>query len=413
MEPEPAPALCLDLTRLARRIGRGALTGIDRVELAWARYLLTHPGPAFGLVRTTLGFHLLDRSGIRALTSWAEGQEIPKRRDPLWLLRQMRGTETGRKVEVALSALALARCHRLGLSRMLARHLPPAVIYLNTGHSNLHLRVMRAVKRVKGAKIGVLIHDTIPLDHPATQRPGTAEAFLEKLRIVSAHADRVFYVSAASQRAAERHFAKLGRIPPGQSAPITIDPPQPGPLPLELKRAPTSPYFVTLGTIEPRKDHALLLDIWEDLAALGGACPELWIIGRRGWQNDEVFQRLDRLKAEGSLKILELNDLSDGAALALVKGARALLMPSRAEGFGLPILEAMALGTPVLACDLEAYTETAGDYAVYLPPGDRYSWGKMILAMVTDPDLGRKPARAPLGWDQHFNHVLASPWSQV
>ena len=85
--------------------------------------------------------------------------------------------------------------------------------------------------------------------------------------------------------------------------------------------------------------------------------------------------------------------------------ARALLQPSRAEGFGLPAAEAAARGVPVLCLPLPATREVLGDYPVYLPPGAAYPWAAAIRALCAAP-AARVP-RVPPGWDEHFDRLFA------
>ncbi|MDT9702392.1 glycosyltransferase, partial [Streptomyces sp. P17] len=91
------------------------------------------------------------------------------------------------------------------------------------------------------------------------------------------------------------------------------------------------PRFVTLGTIEPRKNHALLLDVWDSLPP---PRPQLVVIGRRGWADQALFARI-----AATPDVAEFNTLDDGQVAAVLTGAQALLMPSFAEGFGLPLTE--------------------------------------------------------------------------
>jgi glycosyltransferase involved in cell wall biosynthesis len=406
----PRAAYCLDLSRLLRRLGHGPLTGIDRVEMAWLRYLVALEAPVFGLMRTSLGFVLLDRDGMAEFAAWVEGAPPIPGRDPLKPFRWLRNPAS-RLAESALSALALDRAHRLALPRMLSRQLPPGTHYLNVGHSNLRPRALEAWHSLTGARIAVMIHDTIPLDFPGSQRPGSVEGFRARLRAVAHEADLAVYVSAAARAAAEPHLIRAGRVPPGLVAPLGIDPPLPDPAALPPGLPPAGRYFVTLGTIEPRKDHALLLDIWENL---GPGAPPLLVLGRRGWANAEVFRRLDALAATPGSPVREIAGLGDGGVAVLVAGAAALLMPSRAEGFGLPVAEAMALGTPVLATDLPVYREFAGDYPVYLPPGALYSWREAIRGMPAPSQRQGRSAGLGQGrrpdWADHFNLVLSAAW---
>jgi glycosyltransferase involved in cell wall biosynthesis len=154
---------------------------------------------------------------------------------------------------------------------------------------------------------------------------------------------------------------------------------------------------VALGTIEPRKNHALLLDAWE---GMGPQAPWLVICGARGWRNAATFARLDRHPP----RVREAAGLTDGAVAALLQGARALLFPSLAEGYGLPLVEAAALGTPVVCSDLPICREVAGPGADFLDPRDPEAWAAAVMRLKDDTSP-RKRMVAPL-WEQHFNIAL-------
>ncbi|WP_300515329.1 glycosyltransferase family 1 protein [Aliiroseovarius sp.] len=392
---EPARARCLDLTRLVSRVGRGPWTGVDRVEAAYVRELLTRSDPLYGLVRTSMGFVLLERAGVQALwdrLTGATGWGAPDLLSRLFL----RSSDARRAAESDLRRLSLARAGRGGLQAMLKRHLPPATTWLNVGHSNLQRHVFEAF-HAAGARTSVLVHDVIPLDLPAFQRPGTVEDFRARMRRVSALADLVIYNSGQSRADAERYFASWGRVPDGIVSHLGITPPRPTTAPV----SPDRPYFVTLGTIEPRKNHALLLAVWDRLAQDMEVSPELVIIGSRGWNNDAVFARLDEKPAH----VTELNGLDDGQVAALVRDARALLFPSFAEGFGLPPAEALALGTPAVVNDLPVYREILGNMAIYADARDMYSWTKIITGLATGSEARQEAAELPT-WQDHFNLVL-------
>ncbi len=399
------PARLLDLTRLMSRVGGGAMTGIDRVEAAYLSHLSAEPEPLFALVRTALGFVLLDREGVEALHSCLSGRAAWGSADLLSRLTHRRAPMR-RRAESDLRRLALARSGRKGLARMLARHLPAGAVWLNVGHANLSDDVFAAI-HAAGGRAHVLVHDMIPLEYPEYQRPGTVPLFERRMRAVARAADLVIYNSAASRRDAERYFSGWGRVPPGLVAHLGIEVPEPAPEALPAGLDLATPYFVALGTIEPRKNHALLLDIWEDLTAHGPA-PNLYIVGNRGWNNQAVFARLDA-RPRG---VIELDRLSDGAVAALLQGARALLFPSHAEGFGLPPCEAHALGVPVVASDLPVLCEILGNIPIYASPADMYSWRKTIQALAEETDARRSPgAMQDTGpalptWEDHFNLVL-------
>lgn len=387
----------LDVTRLVSRAGL-LPTGVDRVELAYLRALTADGGsPVFGLCRTALGFVLLDRIGLLALGQAVASRDFG-RAD--WVSRlNRRLTPAARLGQSFVRRHAVARSTRRGLPRLLA-HVPDGFTWFNVGHSNLTDAVCRAIRAQPGARLSVLLHDTIPLDWPDMQRPHSVAAFAAKLRVAQRHADRIICTSAACAADVTRHMTPLGRVPPIVTAHLGVDPQRPAPEEIPPGVMPLRPYFMVLGTIEPRKNHALLLDIWDDW---GPGAPDLLICGRRGWRNADVFARLDA----GVPHVREVAGLSDGAVAALLTGARGLLFPSLAEGFGLPPLEAASLGAPVICADLPACRELLGDSAVYADPKDHYRWKNESarLAVATAPD--RRTAFVPPVWAAHFRVVLS------
>lgn len=393
-----ASARLLDLTRLVSRLGRGPLTGIDRVELAYLDHFLGSDLPLFGLVRSTVGWLLLDRSGCDNLARLTRGEMALPQAGWLGRLTQRRNPIRA-QAETAARRVAIARAARPFLGRLL-RHLPPESRYFNVGHSNLGADSLAALAPLQPV---VLIHDTIPLDHPHLARPDTVEPFRQRLAAVAAHASAVIHLTKAQRRLTEAQLARLGRVPPAIVAPlgVTVATPAPTALPpgLSLER----PWFLCLGTIEPRKNHDLLLDIW---AQLGPDAPQLFIVGHLGWAAAATRTRLQALPPDGPVRVL--SGLSDGAVAALMSGAAALLAPSLAEGFGLPPIEAAILGTPVIATDLAVTREMLGDKAVYLDPADIYSWLETIrrAAGTTRRDAGRQEYIAPT-WAAHFKTVLS------
>lgn len=376
------------------------MTGIDRVEFAYLTHLARLETPLFGLVRSAAGWLLLDGPGCAGLADLARGTaELP----PADLLSRLlhRHDRLRARAETAARQVAVRRAARPGLPRLL-RHLPEGTSYLNVGHANLGDRALGALAR-GGLRVSVMIHDTIPLDHPHFARPGTAEPFRARLAAVSAHATRVIHLTHATRQGTEAHLARMGRLPPGLVAPIGVEPahPDPGALPPGLDLG--APFFVTLGTIEPRKNHALLLDVW---AQLPPPVPRLFILGNRGWADAGLLARLDALPVGGAVQVL--HGLPDAAVAALLGRAQALLAPSLAEGFGLPPVEAASLGTSVIAADLPVTRELLGNKAVYLPATDIYSWVETIVRQLAQPQsAGDKTPWQPPTWAVHFKTVLS------
>lgn len=368
--------------------------------------------PVYGLAATAAGSVLLDRSGMEAFRRRTEGDTPWGPPDLIGRLSR-RLPEARRRAEADLRRLALAWAPGPGTGRLLRRHLPTGTAYLNVGHSNLTSRTLRAAQAVPEGRSVVLIHDTIPLDWPEHQRPGTPEQFEQRLRAVAAQADLVVTPSEDTRSNVSRHCQAMGRVPEIVVAPLGIETIRADAAGLPDGLPPDRPYFICVGTVEPRKNHALLLDVWERLHAdhHEADVPVLLIAGRRGWRNEEVFARLDSLPLVGRT-VLELSDLDDGALAALISGARALLQPSLAEGFGLPPYEAARLGVPSVCAPLAVFREGLGDAPVYADPGDLYQWKNAIERLAPDGSPLRAESCAALTriglpeWPDHFRTVL-------
>jgi glycosyltransferase involved in cell wall biosynthesis len=374
------------------------MTGVDRVEAAYLDHLTATDLPVFGIVRLAAGFALLDRAGMHALCDLVAGHRALAKADLtshlLWHRQPQRAM-----AEAAVRRLALRRCWSVGLTRTLRHHLRPGFQYLNVGHSNLSGHVMTALRSAGAGQVAVLVHDVIPLDHPEYTRRGVPAVFRRKMGAVAGHADLVIHTTDAARARTEAHLARLGRVPPGLTAPLGVPTPQPAPGAHPGITEPDRPYFVILGTIEPRKNHALLLDVWDqfDIPA------RLLVIGRKGWADPALFRRI-----EVNPRVSLIQNLPDGDVAAILAGARGLLFPTFAEGFGLPPVEAALLGVPVICSDLPVLREVLKDYPVYLGPTDPYSWGREIK-LLADAPARPEPRIVPgasFEWAAHFDKVF-------
>jgi glycosyltransferase involved in cell wall biosynthesis len=148
----------------------------------------------------------------------------------------------------------------------------------------------------------------------------------------------------------------------------------------------TRPYVLSVGTLEPRKNLPLLLRAFERLLARTGrpsAELDLVTVGGRGWRDRELRADLQRSLATG--RVHAVGYVPEEDLVALYGGAELLAYPSHFEGFGLPSLEAMACGTPVVASDVSALREVGGGAAVLVPVGDADALAARIAELVEDP----------------------------
>jgi len=380
-----------DLSRLIWRVFRGKMTGIDRVELAYAEHLLA-------VAPDRLRFVAFDYRGrFRLLPAERTAAFVP-RIGPAW--------RDGRLHELAPEAL---RIFLLGLcASPRVRPLPGSLraAYLNV--STHPLDWTGSVGRMlaeTGAAFVPLLHDIIPIRHPEYVPPSWTRRHLRRMATVARYADGVI-VNSETTCEEVRPFLRSGQrvlvAPLGVSVERST----------LARREETHPYFLCLGTIEPRKNHILLLTLWRALAnRLGPMTPRLVIVGGRGWENEQVLDMLDRCPAIRP-HVEERGRASDAEVARLMAGARALLMPSFAEGFGLPVAEALALGLPVVCSDIPAHREIGRGVPDYLDPLDGLAWAQAVeeYGAVASPrraaQLKRLQGWTCQSWAEHVDAAL-------
>ncbi|MEM9269839.1 MAG: glycosyltransferase family 1 protein, partial [Pseudomonadota bacterium] len=303
-----------------------------------------------------------------------------------------------RRAEATARRLAHTLVPRPALTNCLKRALPEGFYYFNVGHSNQTASTLAQIRRAGAHRICLMIHDLIPLDFPHTTRPGTPARTARSLRAALPLTDILLFNSHQTERRVQAFLEECDCAVPGITAPLGITTPN-------LRAAPSGPAaFLVLGTIEPRKNHALLLKVWDRLAKdpPRNGLPHLHIVGRRGWNTDEFFAQLERNPLYQRV-IHEHGAVSDPALWPLMAKMRGLLFPSLAEGYGLPLVEALTMGVDVIASDLDVFHELGGDLPRYLDPQDVEGWAQAIRQLC-DHSHQPKPFRAPR-WQDHFDRI--------
>ena len=375
-------SLLIDISRLMGRANRGRLpTGVDRVCLAYiARF-----GPRAQAV--------IQKGGWRRILGYRDSQDLFE------LLRHP-GPSFFRDASLALARACVPPWpSQQGRGR----------IYLNPGHSGMDDTGMAAWLRSTGQRPVFMVHDLIPLSSPEYCRAGERERHLARLRTLLAVGAGVL-TNSEHTRDQLKLFAEVqgAALPPVMVAPLA-----PAALARPAGPAPAGahPYFVVLGTIEPRKNHWLLLHLWRDLVAeFGEKTPHLLVIGQRGWECENVVDMLERCRPLQGI-VHEMRDCSDADLARYLGHARALLFPSFAEGYGMPLVESLMLGTPAIASTLPVFREVAGDVPEYLDPLDGAAWARAVRD-YTDPASPRREAQMQRlagfetpTWERHFERV--------
>ena len=347
--PRQRPFL-IDVSRLIWRAWSLRLpTGIDRVCLAY----LAHYGARSHAV--------IQRRSLRIILN-------AKASDALFQLLLHGGPRMRTKLTTSLAQTGWQRERNVR-----------GKLYLNVGHTGLDARSLPNWLRRTKLRPVYFAHDLIPITHPHYCRAGEADRHTKRMRNLLESADGVI---ANSQGTLDQlaQFAIDQNLPFPEHRLVALLGTEALPMKAPSLDRPSRPYFVMIGTIEARKNHLLMLKIWQRLVQdLGEKAPMLMLIGQRGWEIGEVAQILDQ---DHSLQghVVELGRCSDVQMIGLLSGARALLMPSFAEGFGIPVIEALQSGTPVIASDLGVFREVAGDIPLYLRPDDLTAWTEAILS---------------------------------
>lgn len=377
--------LMLDISRLMARRHFATPTGIDRFELSYAQWLLNADSKTAFIETGASGSWALRPDIARTLIEqterrWATTRTTPDEARQLdAIVAAIEGRlpwqrNKGASPSASFSSRATDRARHAMCQVTRAWTPPPSDgTLIHVSHARLHHP--KAWSWLEGRERGIFyVHDLIPLSHPEFVRLGEPERHLQRIRTVLRHAKLVLcnsrVTAATLDQLAQQACMVQPRsavLPPGVNEAFLH---VPGDGPIKTNH----PYFVCLGTIEPRKNHALLLKLWRRLVERHGqSAPRLVMVGRRGWDNAELFKLLDRC---GPLlnAVIELADLSDAPLARLVAGASALLAPSFVEGYGMPVGEALAVGTPVIASDITAHREIVGCTATLLDPLDGRDW---------------------------------------
>jgi glycosyltransferase involved in cell wall biosynthesis len=388
--------------------------GIDRVDLLLARYFRVDPDTHFlGVVPTLYGMQVLDAARVgrgldRVESLWAETtrpRDDPRMQRLLEWLTGAPGLTLGPplpKLTLMNKIARLASLHAaVGFApgKSAVRHIPPGSIYLSIGHYSLaYPFLMRWLDRRRDVRPVLMLHDVIPLDAPEYVSTVLARLHARMVNSVARYGAGLIVSSAHARQTVTAALSAAGRPAiPTLAARLPLaeafDSPAEALPALDGVR-----YFVICGAIEPRKNHQLVLNVWRRLCAEGPDPPHLVIVGSPGWRSSVVLHMLEN---PGPMRgrVHHVDGLSTPALKSLLAGARALLSPTFAEGFGLPIIEAEHLGVPVVASDIPAHREVSGPDAVLIDPTDGPAWlGAVTALALRGPRHARaRPMAAALG----------------
>ncbi len=247
-----------------------------------------------------------------------------------------------------------------------------------------------------GAVLAGFVHDLLPLQQPQWFKPELPARFAAHLQQLVKRASVLLTPSHVVRAALQGHSTRAPVVRLALGADFLPTPPPTLPL-VEL---PENPFVLMVGTIEPRKNHQLVLAAFEQLWQQGSPL-QLVLVGASGWCSDALLQRIET-HAEKGRRLHRFIHLPDVQLHTLYKNAQALAFASLDEGFGLPLAEAAYLGCPVLAADIPVLREVGGDWPSYLPVDNVAPWVTALTALMALQNIRPAPTTpAPVRtWDQ-------------
>lgn len=422
--PDRRRVIAYDITRLFIGPLFATPRGIDRVDLALARQIFANPGtPNLGILPTPWGVRAFPASLVRRLLRrlealWSEDESVerdPALRNLLDRLADPDRPDAPPQLPRGMSLFKgigrifdLLRVTGLRLGRPARSGVPQGAIYINVGQLGLAVPFFHNwLDDREDITSAMMLHDVIPLEYPHLVREGAVRHHERMVGTVARHADCLIFNTA---HARERVDEALRRLGPSELPSLVRWLPLPDAFMTASGSLPQLAglnYFVVVSTVEPRKNHELLFHVWQMLVArMGHQAPHLIVVGAMGYRSEAIVTRMGQDPLLWS-RIHFVSGLSSPALAALVLGATAMLSPSFAEGFGMPVLEATALGIPTLASDIAAHREIGGTDVRLLAEDDENAWAEAIAALPAAGLRQRPPLPSHLSEAAYCADLLA------
>ena len=251
----------------------------------------------------------------------------------------------------------------------------------------------------------ITVHDLSCFDHPETHPAERVEIMHRELPPAIERVDHIIVISEATRRAVAQRFG----VPDSRmtvtllAAHPNFAPRPAASLQAALAKLDLQPggYLLSVGTLEPRKNLTTLFQAYSALPDSLRQRYPLAVVGMPGWHTDQLMSSARQLVERGELRFLGYVD--DAVLPLLYAGAAAFAYPSRYEGFGLPPLEAMASGVPVLVSDVTSLPEVVGDAGVRVGPDDVDAMRDGLRRLLEDRDYAAQLAQQGLARAQGFS----------
>lgn len=273
---------------------------------------------------------------------------------------------------------------------------------------------LRAFKR-KGGVIWFVLHDVLPMSHPHWFTPASRLRYRRWLRVCAALADGIMCVSSSvanEVRGLLRTRLGLRSLPVVRTirlgADVSISSSSTSPTarsPMKIADGRLAEAVLVVGTLEPRKGHADVLAAFDLIWGAGDTIP-LVLIGKPGWGTRDLQARLSQHPQAGT-NLFWYTDIDDDELRWAYRQCRMTLVPSLAEGYGLPLDEALALGSPVLARDIAVFRRHHRQSLAYFPADiDAAHLSQRIRSFHADATRSSSPPLDLQSWRDTAGDVL-------
>lgn len=242
-------------------------------------------------------------------------------------------------------------------------------------------------------KLVATIYDLSPIIFPQFHTSENRSTFARKLQHIRQHADVLIAISESTRRDIIEHFGfpeeRIHVAYGGVDANFTPLPDQAALRPTLAKYGLREPgYILHVGTLEPRKNLVRLVEAYAQVRQrCGDATPPLVLVGQNGWDSADIFATIERNKLSDHVQIVGF--VADDDLPVIYNGAAIFAYPSLYEGFGIPVLEAMACGVPVLTSTVSSLPEIVGDTGLLVEATDTETIATGLQQLVEDAALRR------------------------
>jgi glycosyltransferase involved in cell wall biosynthesis len=262
--------------------------------------------------------------------------------------------------------------------------------------------VLFPMVRARGGKVVTCVYDILPITHPEFFTSATLKMFRPWYKSAIAESDALFAISEATR---QELLHRIGDT----SVPTEVFHLGADFAPGQRLASPGSGdksiiSFLMVGTIEPRKGHSTVLTAFQMLWASGMGV-RLVFVGRPGWKVAELIARLEELSVTSEL-FDYYPSASDEKLAQCYNEADAVIAASLAEGFGLPLVETLLLGKPLIASDIPAFREVAGGLPTYFEPGNPASLAAAVRALLADGSRSSEEFPRWITWDQSADQLM-------